>query len=73
MHECVPINKWGLRLLFADQDSRANPLGWQSMVALLCLWELTEVERQQMSETWERNMYRHVQTQKHVISKLARI
>ena len=33
------------------------------LAALLCLWELTDVEKQQMSETWERNMYRHAQTQ----------
>ena len=24
-HECVPTNEWGLRLLFAGQDSRADP------------------------------------------------
>ena len=67
------MNEWGLRSLFAGQESRADPFGWQSMVALLRLWELNGVERQQMSETCERNMYRHAQTQKYVISKLARI
>ena len=40
-YEGVSRNEWRLRLLFAGEDSRANPFAWQSMVALLSLWEHT--------------------------------
>ena len=32
------------------QDSRADPFGWRSMVALLSLWEYIGMERY---ETWK--------------------
>ena len=34
-HECALTNEWGLGLLPVRQDSRADPFGWRSMVALL--------------------------------------
>ena len=39
VHLCVLANKWGLGLLSVHQDSRADPFGSWSMVALLGLRE----------------------------------
>ena len=38
-HEFALANERGLGLLSVSQDSRADPLGWRSMVALLIPWE----------------------------------
>ena len=35
---CVSTSEWGLRLLFARQDSSADPFEWRPMVTLLSLW-----------------------------------
>ena len=35
-------------------------------IALLSLWELTRVEKRQKGETWNRNMFKHIQTQKYI-------
>ena len=40
----------GVWIPLARQDNGANPFGWQSMVALLNLWEHTGMERLQMNE-----------------------
>ena len=37
--KCVLANERGLGWLLVRQDSRADPFGWWSMVALLSLWE----------------------------------
>ena len=49
-------------LLFAHQDSRVDPFGWQSMVALLSLWEHAGMERLQMNVASEWNIFRHIKT-----------
>ena len=36
------------------------------LIALLSLWEYTGMEKWQMNETSERNIFRHVQTQTYV-------
>ena len=35
----------GLGLFSVSQDTKADPFGWQSMVALLGLWVFTGMER----------------------------
>ena len=49
---CVGVlaNERGLGLVSVHQDSRADRFWWQSMVALLSLWEHTGMERY---KTWE--------------------
>ena len=41
--KCVLANERGLGLLLVRQDSRADPFGWWSMVALLSLWGHTGI------------------------------
>ena len=65
-HEGVPTDEWELRLLFAHQESRADPFGWQPVVSLLSQWKHTRMERLKMNETCELNILRHIQIQKYM-------